>query len=447
MMAVSARGLAALFAAALLAGAAPAQEEDGPEVDLEALEAERRENLEKWTVGSETAERLNHGLELLEEERHDEAREKVERIALRRANPRERALVHRVLAFVAVGEEDFDRAITEFEKVLEQEALLPSDESGIRFNIVQLNAVQQEWEAVLSALEEWFRFAADPNPLAYYLKAMAYYQLDRLDEALAPARKAVEIKDEPREPWLQLLAALHLAKQDYASATPVLEELVTRFPKKTYWVQLSLIYGQLENYRESLAVQQLAYRQGLLTEDRELRRLARTYLYQGLPYQAARVLEQGLASRAIEEDPEVLELLGNSWIAARHFDRSVAPLEKAAALAEDGELFVRLGQLHIRREQWEQAQEQLRRGVEKGGLEDPAQAELLMGIALHGGGEPDRARGWLERAMEDASTRGQASAWIDMLDREQAAAATESEQPGAAAESEQAAAKAPDERS
>lgn len=433
------RKLAITFAAALplLAGAAPAQEETR-KIDLEALEAERREKIESFSIGPETAERLNHGLELLEEERYDEAREKVRRIALRRANPRERALVHRVLASVAVAEEDYDTAIAEFEKVIAQEALLPSDESGIRFNIVQLHAVEQEWEAVLSALDDWFRFEADPNPLAYYLKAMAYYQLDRLDEALAPALEAVELGERPREPWLQLLAALHLAKQDYRSATPVLEQLVTRFPKKTYWVQLSLIYGQLENYHESLAVQQLAHAQGLLTEDRELRRLARTYLFQGLPYQAARVLEQGLESRAIEADAPVLELLGNSWIAARHFDRSLGPLQQAATLADDGDLFVRIGQLHIRREAWDEAQTQLRRGLEKGGLEDAGQAQLLMGIALHGGGEPERARDWFERATEHETTRGQAVAWIDMLDREQAAAALESEQ---------AAAKAPDERS
>ena len=48
---------------------------------------------------------------------------------------------------------------------------------------------------------------------------------------------------EPKEAWLQLLAALYVRKSDYASATPVLEELVLRFPKKAYWVQLSLIYG------------------------------------------------------------------------------------------------------------------------------------------------------------------------------------------------------------
>lgn len=157
------------------------------------------------------------------------------------------------------------------------------------------------------------------------------------------ARQAVELSDAPHEGWLQLLVALHTMKEDYASARPVLEQLVTRFPKKQYWVQLSLIYGASDDYHESLAVQQLAYRQGLLVEDRELRRLARSYLYNEMSFQAARVLAQGLDDGAIEEDTDALELLGNSWISAREYAHALPPLQRAAAIADDGALYVRLG--------------------------------------------------------------------------------------------------------
>jgi hypothetical protein len=68
-------------------------------------------------------------------------------------------------------------------------------------------------------------------------------------------------------------------KEDYADARPVLDLLVTRFPKRAYWVHLSLIYGASDDYPESPAVQQLAYSQGLLVEDPELRRLARARIH------------------------------------------------------------------------------------------------------------------------------------------------------------------------
>jgi tetratricopeptide (TPR) repeat protein len=397
-------------------------------IDFAALAEERRENIRKWVVDPKTADRLSDGLEYLEEERYEEARKKILRIPLRRANPHERALVHRVLAFIAVGEDDYETAIAEFEKVLEQQALPLRDESGIRFNVVQLNAVQQKWEAVLAALEQWFRYETDPNPVAYYLEAMAYFQLEQPEKALEPARTAVEATDSPREPWLQLLGALYMMMEDFENTTPILEQLVTRFPKKDYWVRLSLIYGALENYHESLAVQQLAYTQGLLTEDKELRRLVRTYLYQGLPYQAALVLEGGISDGVVENDVEAFEVLAKSWIAARDFDRSLVPLQQAAALAEDGENFVRLGQVYIRREDWQDAVTELQKGLEKGGLKDEGQAVLLVGVALYSDEQPGSARPWFQRALKYDSSRGQAAAWIDLLDRDEAAAAMEAEQ-------------------
>lgn len=407
--------------------ASTAEEVGRVPIDREKVDAERRENIRNWGVSEKTAERMSDALELLEEQRFEEARQKVERVPLRRANRYEKALVHRVLAFVAVGEEDYPRAIEEFEQILAQEALPLADESGIRFNVVQLNAAQQKWEQALVALEDWFRYEENPNPLAYYLQAMAYFQLERTTEAIGPARAAVERSAQPREPWLQLLAALYLAKEDYPAATPVLEQLVTRFPKKDYWVRLSLIYAALENYHESLAVQQLAYTQGLLTEDKELRRLVRTYLYQSLPFQAAQILEDGIADGAIERDAEAFELLANSWIAARDYDRSLEPLAEAAVLAEHGEIYVRLGQLHIRREEWKQAQAHLRKGLDKGGLKDEGSALLLVGITLYSDGQPRAARPWFRRALKYDSSRKQATSWLELLDREEAAAAQEAE--------------------
>jgi len=427
------RVLPAALALLLFAAAGAANEAEEP-IDREKLDQERRENIRKLGVSAKTAARMSDALELLEEERYEDARKKIERVPLRRSNRYEKALVHRVLAFVAVGEEDYPRAIDEFDQILAQEALPLADESGIRFNIVQLNAAQQEWEAVLAALDDWFAYEPNPNPLAYYLKAMAFYQLERPQEAIAPARTAVERSRQPREPWLQLLAALYLDQEDYAAVTPVLEELVSRFPKKEYWVRLSLIYGALENYHESLAVQQLAYSQGLLTEDKELRRLVRTYLYQSLPYPAAEILERALADGTVERDEEAFELLANSWVAARDFDRSLAPMAEAAALSEHGGMYVRLGQLHIRREEWPQALAQLQKGLDKGGLDDEGNALLLVGITLYSDQQPRSARPWFQRALKHDSSRKQASSWIDVLDREAAAAAEEEQVQSAEAE-------------
>ena len=270
-------------------------------------------------------------------------------------NPYERALAYRFLAYASIGQEDSAAAVGYFEKVVEQEALSIDDEASVRFNIAQIYASMGEWQKVEEALESgsntWSGQTGSPTTCSRSRTTGA----SKYDEALTPALKALEISNEPKESWLQLVAALHLQKEDFDSAVPILEELVTRFTKKQYWVQLSLIYGARGDYEHALRIQQLAYAQGLLTQDDELRRLARTYLFHQLPYPAAQVLERGLEEGRIERDREVLELLGNSWIAAREYEKSIEPLQQAADLAEDGRLYLRLGQVRVQREDWKEA--------------------------------------------------------------------------------------------
>jgi tetratricopeptide (TPR) repeat protein len=338
----------------------------------------------------------------------------------KRLNPYERAMVYRLTAFVTYTAGDYEATIANFQKVLAEEVLPVRDENKLRFNIAQLNAALQQWRGVIDALREWKRYVEEPDPLSHYLMGIAYYQLDEFDAALTYAAQAVDQSPEPAQGWLQLLAALYIGKEDYANASSVLEELVMRYPKKEYWVQLSLIYGAREDYRHSLAVQQVAYLQDFLTEDKELRRLARSYLYHDMPYPAARVLETGLEASTIESDARSFELLANSWIAAREYERSLPPLVQAAELSENGELYVRLGQVYLQREEWDAAARPLQKAIEKGGLKDPGNAQLLLGIAYYNDERIGRARSSFARARRHDSTRVAADRWIAHIEDEEA---------------------------
>ena len=423
-----AAGLSLFVGIAFLSPAASLGDEvSGDEIDFEALEKDREKDAKKYGVSERMGKRLTKAIELFEAEQYAEAQATLEKRSFQRMNPYEWAVTYRLLAHLAFSQEDGQAAIEYFEKVLEQEVLPLADENSIRFNIAQLYTSLGEWQQVIDALRLWFLYEQEPGPLAYYLLAIAYFQLDQPEQALAPAMRAVELSPEPREGWLQLVAALHITKEDFASARPVLELLVTRFTKKQYWVQLSLIYAAADDYLRSLSVQQLAYAQGLLIEDSELRRLARSYLYHELPYRAAKVLAQGLEEEQIEADQEALELLANSWISAREYDEALAPLQQAAAVSEDGTLYVRLGQVHIQREEWREAARQLEQALAKGGLEDEGNAKLLLAISLYSDGRIGPARRWFANGAQHGATRVQCNAWIDHIDREAAQAEAEAE--------------------
>jgi tetratricopeptide (TPR) repeat protein len=130
------------------------------------------------------------------------------------------------------------------------------------------------------------------------------------------------------------------------------------------------------------------------------------------------VLANGLEEGQIEADSDAYELLANSWIAAREYDRSLPPLRKAAALADDGNLYVRLAQVHMQREQWGEAAQMLHKAIEKGDLRSQGNALLLLGIALYNDSQVEQARRYFTQASQFEATRAEASRWISHLARE-----------------------------
>ena len=130
---------------------------------------------------------------------------------------------------------------------------------------------------------------------------------------------------------------MYLQREQYKEAIAVLEQLIAPRPeKKTYWMQLSSIYGQIEDYPNALAIMQIAYNAGLVTEDSELRRLADLLLFNSVPYRGAQVLETAIEKKTVKLDEKLYEKLANCWIAAGEFDKAINPLQKSRGARADG---------------------------------------------------------------------------------------------------------------
>ena len=109
--------------------------------------------------------------------------------------------------------------------------------------------------------------------------------------------------------------------------------------------------------------------------------------FNNLPYRGARVLEDAIDQQAVSlVDAAVYEKLANCWIAAREFERAVAPLQRAGELSSSGEPLVRLAEVYLQVDDWSGAEGALRRALAKGGLRDIARVdELLTAITAHAG--------------------------------------------------------------
>jgi hypothetical protein len=364
-------------------------------------------------IDAATGEVLNDAIAALDAERYDEATNAIATLDRDSLSPFERSRVEQILFNVAYKQERFDAARAHLQSAIDAGGLSAQEVAQARYQSAQLLLQQERWSEGEAALEEWLATAERPNAAAHYLLAVARYQSDDFDGALAPARAAVELQEQPQESQLSLLSALHLQAERYHDAVPLLQRLTLVAPaKKTYWLQLSSVYGQLEDYVNSAAIMQLAHNAGLLTEDAELRRFADLLLFTDQPARAAAVLEEAIAKDAVTVDDKLYEKVASSWIAAGEFDKAVAPLERGAELATTGNLLVRLGEVQSQREDWAAASLAVDRAIAKGGLDDLGAARFLKGVALFEQGLHDEAQTWFEQARESPQHRDAADDYL-----------------------------------
>jgi predicted Zn-dependent protease len=389
-----------------------------PAVGAEKGEAKERKNL---AAGEWAFKKLTEAHEALAAEKYGEARALLDEMSKRKGlNDHEKALMWQTYAYLQSSQEQYAQAVGSFEKCLALDALPDSAALDTQYNLGQLYMSVGRYKDAVRLLEDWLGQVENPAANAYYLVAMAHVQMEDAKSALPYAKKAVELSKDPSESRLQLLLALEFELKHYKQAADVLELLVTYFPKKTYFLQLSAVYGELGQAKLALSTMELLYAQGLLDRENELLNLVQSYLYQGIPYRAAEVLSKGLADGIIANDAKHWELLGDSWLHAREYDAALEPLERAAALSGDGNLFVRIAQVHLERDEPTEALEFLEKGLSKGSLDNPGNAYLLLGITLTDSERFAAAREAFAKAEQYEKSRKAARDWMGHLERQEA---------------------------
>ena len=106
-----------------------------------------------------------------------------------------------------------------------------------------------------------------------------------------------------------------------------------------------------------------AYEQGFLDRSSELVTMSYLYLNAEAPYYAGSVMQKGLDDELVEEKSKNYELAGSAWAQAREVEKSIPMMEKAAAKSDEGELYVRLGNVYLDGDQFAKAAESVQKGL------------------------------------------------------------------------------------
>jgi tetratricopeptide (TPR) repeat protein len=412
-------GLALLCAALVVTVAAP---------PADAARKKKKGEASKHVLkNKKDGKKLTEVHEFLQNDQWDEARKVLDSYNLEKTldrDPYAYTLVNQAYGFIEANAENYPKAAEHFAAALTTNTLPPSQQLSTRFNLGQIYMMLDDWDNAVATLEIWFEEADKPQPIAYYMLALAHYQNGDQDAALEPARNSVELASNPKENWMQLLLSIYMERRAYEQARPLLARMVLRFDKATYYTRLAAVLSELEQDEDALAVQQLAYARGFLDSDRALIRLAQTFAFNNMPWQGALVMERALEEEAVPSDMKSWRLYANSLLAARETQKALPALETAAGLSDDGEVFVQLSQVYIQSERWTDALDALAQAFEKGDLQNPGHAHLLVGIAAYQIKRLGQARSAFAKAKGHEKSRDMAERWLQFVAREQAAQAS-----------------------
>ena len=414
--------LPALLAAAGLPGAGRAQAEDARPQELQRTPTLRNEVYARLATAQQAAEARDFATA----ERLLAALQR-EFSGTRALNSYELANVHNFYAFIYHSQQKYPEAIRSYEKVLAQPGLPGAMETGTRYSLAQLYLATEDWTRAAAMLESWFAVAEEPAPEAWMLLAQANFQVKRyqralesFDKGMAEARRRALA---PKENWYLLARMICYEKGDLQRTASVLEVLARQWPKKDYFVQLSAVYGELGDEKRQLAAMEAAYLAGWIGAEGELLNMAYLYLGADMPWKAARVLEKGIEAGHIEAGAKNLELLGIALRQARENRQAIVYLERAAALANDAQMWARLASVQLDEDASERAVEAARKALALGGGRRPDSTQLVLGTALYNLGRYDEARAAFTEAGRDPRSEQVATQWLHFLQTEIARAA------------------------
>jgi len=255
----------------------------------------------------------------------------------------DKAYVWRFLGQMLI-EKDQNRALSLMEKAAKLDVLSFNDQRDLLRTVADVNTAAGNWQKALDFYNKWMDFTGEKDATVELRIANCYYQMKQFAKVIAPADRAIAALPKPsKDPYTMKFAAYYELKQ-IKKAIEVLETLLTLFPaEKQNWVYLGQFYLMDEQPEKALAIFDLAYKQGLLKSENEIKNLANLYNQGNLPYYAASLLEKHMNAGLLKKDRTNLTSIATSYNASREFAKSAKYFGILGELEKDGDAYRRQG--------------------------------------------------------------------------------------------------------
>jgi tetratricopeptide (TPR) repeat protein len=344
-------------------------------------------------------------------------------------NGNELGQIYNMQAYVYFSQEDYEGAIRSYEKVVAQGDQVPEGlEVGTIYSLAQLYFVTEHYQKALDSMQLWLSKADNPGPDPHIFMGQVYYQMKDYRNAIPQIQKGISIAQERgtlvRENWWQLLRYLYYEQENNPKVIEILEILVEDFPKREYWVQLAGMYGEEGFEKKQIYAMETAHAGGFLTKQNDLLSFSGLLMQDEVPYRSAKYLSRGMEDEIVKENSKNLQMLGQAWQLAQEVDKAIPVFQLAAKKSDDGEIYARLAQLYLEKDQYKNCVKAADSALRKGGLKKSYATHIVRGMCLFNNDRLTSARvafveaGRLARLKKDASNQRITRQWVRYIDGE-----------------------------
>jgi tetratricopeptide (TPR) repeat protein len=307
-------------------------------------------------------------------------------------------------------------AIKYLKKAVEPDILNENDQAEALKLLADLQLQTKDYKNALKNYYAWMDFSGKEDAATWVKVANAYYELKQLDKMIEPANRAIALEgDKPTQNPYILKITSYYERKMYKEAVDVLETVLKLFPdNKTWWIQLGMFYTLVEDYPKALATLDMAYKQGYIEKESQIRTMASLFQSQGMPYKAAVLMEKGIAQGLVKRDETNLKVVANAWHAALHIDKAAKYYGELAKMTNSAAYYRKQGMLLKQDEQFEKAIVALKKALD---LKAKGQGAIHMSLAesYFYLGKYKQAYASIQKAMEDPKTRRGAKGWVSFI--------------------------------
>lgn len=345
---------------------------------------------DKPTVSRDAAKPLKAAQDAAQAQKFDEAITNANAaLALPKATAYDKYVANQMLAFAYARKGNNAEAAKAMEAQLNSGFATGAEKNTILKALASV-AYQQKNYAKSAEMGRSLISAGGGDAETYTLVAQAYYLQNKYSDAAKFLGDYVASQERagqtPKEQSLQLISDSYLKMGNNAQSTATLEKLVRYYPKPNYWNNLLYTMMRADGItdRHTLHIYRLMQDTGTLKQANDYTEMAQIAMDQGTPGEAVTVLEQGIAAKVFEEKAAAdrnQRLLDAAKKAAEADKAGLAKFEVEAKAAATGEADIALGRGYLSYGMNDKAAEAFARGIGKGSLRSPEDAQILLGVA------------------------------------------------------------------